>query len=178
MFLPYNWLIMKKPTAILSRKQEIQKLNAITPSKKYFFMKIKCFIFFVLLIHQYSCGQPNTAKSLLPTGEMMIRIAELEIDTAYLAEYIAILKEEAAKSVQLEEGVLCIFPMYEKDNPVVIRLLEIYSNEAAYQSHLQTPHFKAYKTTTLHMVKSLKLIEMQAIDQETMFEIFCKLEQE
>jgi hypothetical protein len=41
---------------------------------------------------------------------------------------------------------------------------------------LQTPHFKHYKTTTLNMVKSLKLIDMEAIDSAMMSAIFTKLE--
>ena len=109
--------------------------------------------------------------------DMMIRIAELEIDSNYLDEYISILKKEAAESVKLEAGVLCIYPMFEKENPTKIRLLEIYADESAYQAHLQTPHFKYYKTTTLNMVKSLNLIDMEAIDKETMSKIFSKLKQ-
>ena len=108
---------------------------------------------------------------------MMIRMAEIEIDSAYFDEYIAILKEESAASVRLEPGVICIYPMYQKENPTEIRLLEIYASREAYASHLQTPHFKHYKTATLKMVKALKLIDMEAIDEETMPEIFKKLSQ-
>ena len=45
---------------------------------------------------------------------------------------------------------------------------------AAYQAHLQTPHFLHYKTSTLKMVKSLKLVEMSALDSESM--AACKQE--
>jgi len=106
---------------------------------------------------------------------MMIRLAEIEIDSNYVDEYIAILKEESEASVRLEPGVISIFPMFEKENPTQIRLLEIYADKAAYEAHLQTPHFKHYKTTTLKMVKDLKLIEMEAIDVETMPKVFSKL---
>jgi quinol monooxygenase YgiN len=34
---------------------------------------------------------------------------------------------------------------------------------AAYKAHLETPHFKKYKTTTQGMVKSLKLAETEPI---------------
>ena len=40
----------------------------------------------------------------------------------------------------------------------------------------QTPHFKHYKSSTLKMVKSLKLIDMESMDKETMPYIFKKLE--
>ena len=105
----------------------------------------------------------------------MIRISEIEIDSAYLKEYISILKKEAEASVRLEPGVISIYPMFQKKNPAEIRILEIYKNREAYESHLQTPHFKHYKTSTLPMVKSLNLIDMEAIDEETMSKIFGKL---
>ncbi|KKK60561.1 hypothetical protein LCGC14_3023120, partial [marine sediment metagenome] len=42
-------------------------------------------------------------------------------------------------------------------------------------SHLETPHFKHYKTSTLKMVDSLKLIDMNALDSETMPMLFKKI---
>jgi len=107
--------------------------------------------------------------------DLMIRIAEIEIDTASLEEYKAILTEEAKASVLLEPGVISIYPMFQKDNPAQVKILEIYASREAYLLHLETPHFLKYKTTTLKMVKSLRLIEMDAMDTETMPEIFSKL---
>lgn len=109
------------------------------------------------------------------TENMMIRLAEIEIDSAYLEEYISILKEESEASVRLEPGVICIYPMFQKENPTEIRLLEIYASKTDYESHLQTSHFKHYKNTTLKMVKSLNLVDMEAIDKETMPMLFEKL---
>ena len=117
--------------------------------------------------------RPN-APSVQQKG-MMVRISEIEIHSNYLAEYKAILKEEAEASVRLEPGVISIFPMYQKENPTQVRILEIYASRQAYQSHLKTPHFQKYKTTTLKMVKSLKLVDMALIDAETMPQIFRKM---
>lgn len=126
--------------------------------------------------------QANSLRKLLakPTApilepDMMVRIAELDIVPDYLDEYKAILKEEAAASVKTEPGVIAIFPMYEKEKPTQFRLIELYASQAAYQSHLKTPHFQHYKTATLKMVKSLKLISMDSLDPETMLELFKKL---
>jgi len=107
--------------------------------------------------------------------DMIIRISEIEIDPNYLEEYSKILKEEAEASVRLEPGVISIFPMYEKENPNQVRILEIYASKEAYEAHLKSAHFQKYKTTTLKMVKSLKLVDMEAIDVETMKTIFSKL---
>jgi len=110
-------------------------------------------------------------------NNMMIRISEIEIDSNYLEQYKGILKEESGESVKSEPGVICIYPMYQKENLTQVRILEIYANTEAYQSHLKTVHFQKYKTTTLKMVKSLRLVDMEAIDTETMKEIFKKLKE-
>jgi quinol monooxygenase YgiN len=107
---------------------------------------------------------------------MMIRLSEIEIDSNYLKEYNAILQEESRASVQLEIGVIAIYPMYQKESPTQIRILEIYANRQAYEAHLKTPHFQKYKTSTLKMVKSLKLVDMDSIDSPTMTEIFRKIQ--
>ncbi len=107
--------------------------------------------------------------------EMIVRISEIEIHPEHLDEYKAILKEEAEASVRLEEGVIAIFPMFQKDNPTQVRILEMYKDQVAYQSHLKTEHFLKYKTTTLHMVKSLKLVDMDALDLDTAVQIFNKM---
>lgn len=107
--------------------------------------------------------------------QMMVRISEIQIEPQYLDQYNEILKEEAEASVRLEPGVIAIFPMYQNENPSEIRILEMYASRAAYESHLKTSHFQKYKSATLHMVKSLKLIDMQTIDPKTMGMIFKKL---
>ena len=107
--------------------------------------------------------------------ELVIRISEIEVYSQYLEEYKAILKYEAEASVRLEPGVIAIFPMFQKDYPTQIRILEMYENQAAYLSHLKTEHFLEYKKNTLPMVKSLKLVDMDALDLEAARQIFVKL---
>lgn len=136
-----------------------------------------------LLIEKYvGRAQANTLRKAiaepalpLPQPDMMVRISEIEIVPEYLEEYKAILEKESSESVKIEPGVIAIYPMYQKENPGQIRILEIYANQAAYKSHLQTSHFLHYKTTTLKMVKTLKLVDMNAIDPGTMSLIFRKL---
>ncbi|WP_318349455.1 putative quinol monooxygenase [Aquipluma nitroreducens] len=132
------------------------------------------FITFMVLLAN-SCSISQHKKTDTDMKDLMIRISEIEIDFQSLEEYKAILKEEAKASVLLEPGVISIYPMFQKDNPTQVRILEIYANREAYKSHLETPHFLKYKTTTLKMVKSLRLVDMEAIDTDTMREIFSKL---
>jgi len=127
-------------------------------------------IFLIITLILFSFGNVFAQKDT-----MLIRISEIEIDSNYLDKYNAILKEEARASVKLEPGVIAIYPMNQQDHPTEIRILEIYKNRKAYESHLKTAHFLKYKTTTLKMVRSLKLIDMEALDAETMSSIFLKM---
>ena len=108
-------------------------------------------------------------------SDMMIRIAEIEIVPEYLEKYNSILREQSSKSIKIEPGVISIFPMYQKDKPTILKLVEIYANKEAYDSHIKSEHFQVYKTTTLKMIKSLKLVEMGTINPEAMHLIFEKL---
>jgi len=91
--------------------------------------------------------------------KQMVRLAKLEIDSSRLQDYKAALKEEIETSVRLEPGVLTLYAVQEKNNPNRMTILEIYADTDAYKIHLQTPHFKKYKTITKDMVKSLELVE-------------------
>jgi quinol monooxygenase YgiN len=93
----------------------------------------------------------------------VVRIAELEIDPAQLEVYRAALKQEIAVSIRVEPGVLTLYAVSVKGHPTQIRIFETYADQAAYQAHLQTAHFKKYKNETQGMVKSLKLIETDPI---------------
>ena len=92
-------------------------------------------------------------------GERIVRLAEIEVVPEYLEAYLAYAKEVGMTSVKVEPGVLTLFSMQTKEDPCKIYILEIYADQEAYQSHLQTTHFKKYKEGTAQMVKSLKLID-------------------
>ncbi|MEK1874718.1 MAG: putative quinol monooxygenase [Rhizobium altiplani] len=95
--------------------------------------------------------------------KLVVRMAELEIDPAQLEIYRLLLTEEIEASVSLEPGVLSLNAVSLKDSPQKIRILEVYANQAAYEAHLQTPHFLKYKNRTAGMVKSLTLIDVDPI---------------
>ena len=96
-------------------------------------------------------------------GRPVVRIAELEIDPAQLDAYKLALKEEIETSIRVEPGVLTLYAVSLKEHPEQIRLFETYRDAAAYESHLQSPHFKIYKDRTRQMVKLLRLVETEPI---------------
>lgn len=110
-------------------------------------------------------------------SDMMVRISEIEILPEHLDEYKLILKEEAAQSVKIESGVIAIYPLFQITHPTQARIIEIYVDRKAYERHLESAHFKHYKSSTIKMVKHLNIEEMNALDTETMPMIFNKLKQ-
>lgn len=137
-------------------------------------MKKLCVIS-ALIITLVSCENKEKTDTTVDYKHMIVRIAELEIEEEQLKNYLTELNIEARASIEGESGVISIFPMSDKETPSKITIVEIYADKNAYEAHLKTPHFKKYKTTTAEMVKSLKLIDMGAVDLESMPLIFEKL---
>lgn len=107
----------------------------------------------------FSCT-PKAAK------EPVVQLVKLEIDTAQLDNYKSALKDEIETSMRVEPGVLNLSAVYDKDNPTHVTVFEIYADKVAYKAHLESPHFKKYKSSTLKMVKSLELTKMVPIALE------------
>ena len=100
---------------------------------------------------------------VMQSGERLVRLAEIEVEPSMLNEYLEFAKEVGTVSTSVESGVLTLFSMQDKTDPCKIYILEIYADQAAYQSHIQTLHFKKYKEGTAKMVKSLKLIDTKPL---------------
>ncbi|PDV84584.1 antibiotic biosynthesis monooxygenase [Rhizobium sp. H4] len=95
--------------------------------------------------------------------EPVVRMAELDIDPAKLEAYRALLTEEIEASLALEDGVLSLSAVSLRNNPNLIRILEVYADQEAYEAHLRRPHFLKYKRETAGMVTSLTLIDVDPI---------------
>lgn len=97
----------------------------------------------------------------------IVRIAKIVVDSAQLDAYRSALKEGITTAVRVEPGVLTMFAVYDRDQPTHVTVLEVYRDEEAYKSHLQTAHFTKYKLTTQRMVKSLELVDVVPIGLES-----------
>jgi quinol monooxygenase YgiN len=115
---------------------------------------------FILAVCIWATCNPVSSKAM---KKPLTRMAELEIDPTQLESYIGALKEEIAESIRLEAGVLTLYAVSVKGKSNQIRIFETYADQAAYEAHLQTYHFKKYKRETERMIKSLKLIETDPI---------------
>jgi 4-carboxymuconolactone decarboxylase len=93
----------------------------------------------------------------------MVRIAKIKVDSAWLKEYKLAIEEHTKAALELESGVLTLYALQDKVHPENVTVLEIYASKEAYQLHIKSAHFIKYKTSTLHMVKSLELIDVDPI---------------
>ena len=122
--------------------------------------------------HQCDCFCKRS--NARPNGGMIVRISEIEVYPEYLAEYLEFAKEVAEESVKNEKDVVSIYPMSVIKNNAKIKILEIYRTREAYKKHIESPHFKKYKESTLHMVKSLELVDTLQICPSNFYRIFKK----
>lgn len=117
------------------------------------------FVFTIAFFLFAAAAQPAFSQN----KQWMVRMAKIEIDSAYLEAYRAAVMEHTQAAVAAEPGVLTLYAMYDKVRPTHVTVLEIYASKEAYEAHLKTPHFQKYKSGTLKMVKSLQLIDVDPI---------------
>ena len=136
----------------------------------------------IMLMTMTSCNESQPATTAAQQEEvkvydpakMLVRLSVIEVYPEYLDEYLAAAATVGGESVKKEPGVICIYPAHLKSDKCQIRILEIYRDQEAYQSHIASEHFQTYKQGTLHMVKNLELIDMNPLDPEAMPYIFKK----
>lgn len=96
------------------------------------------------------------------TGGPYVRWAELETDPTKEAAFQQAASENMAATV-LEPGVIAIHSAAEKGNPGRVRVLEIYSDPAAYQAHLQSPHFKRFAQASQSALVARRVYDTEPI---------------
>ena len=67
-------------------------------------------------------------------------------------------------SLRTEPGVLTMYAVGEKENPLQDHHAETCASKQAYEKHIASEHFQTYKRGTLHMVKSLVLSDQMPLN--------------
>jgi (4S)-4-hydroxy-5-phosphonooxypentane-2,3-dione isomerase len=81
-----------------------------------------------------------------------VNAVDLDIVPAEREKYLEAIKENGAASVK-EPGCRQFDIVVLASNPNHFFLYEVYDNEAAYQAHRTTDHFKKYAAATANMVQ-------------------------
>lgn len=93
----------------------------------------------------------------------MTRLSKITVHADHLPAYRAALAEEVRASMALEPGVLSLYAVFDKEDPTRLTILEIYASRQAYEQHVKSSHFLKYKDGTLHMVRSLELVDVDPL---------------
>jgi quinol monooxygenase YgiN len=88
-----------------------------------------------------------------------VRLADIEVDPRHLESFKAAAREHGEATMRVEPGALALHAVAEKENASRIRVFEMYTDANAYRAHLQTPHFKQFRTTTDNSVRARELFE-------------------
>ena len=94
----------------------------------------------------------------------IVRLSKIQVNPAYLDEYMKYAVEVGTTSLLTEPGVLTMYAVADKENPCNITILETYSSQDAYKKHIASEHFQKYKQGTLHMVDSLVLDDVTPLN--------------
>ena len=108
--------------------------------------------------------QPGMCAKQTLAADGIVRLSKIEVYPQHLDEYMKFAVEVGEISLRTEPGVLTMYAVQDKENPCLVTILETYVSQAAYQSHVASPHFQKYKQGTLHMVKSLQLCDQTPLN--------------
>jgi autoinducer 2-degrading protein len=83
---------------------------------------------------------------------------EFDIDPAQFAVFMPLMIQNAAASLRDEKGCRHFDVCWPRDVANRVFLYEIYDDEAAFQAHLQTDHFKSFAAATKDMITGRKIV--------------------
>lgn len=109
-------------------------------------------------------NEPAMCAKLPMSADGIIRLSKVEVDPAYLDEYMKFATEVGEISLRTEPGVITMYALQEKENPCNITILETYASQETYRKHIASAHFQKYKQGTLHMVKNLQFLDQTQLN--------------
>ncbi len=167
--------VIKKGDVIVS-KADVRHWNGATPDKPLICMTVTehsvdghVVQLRAVTDEEYGALAGSGSKAVMcakspMSADGIIRLSKVEVDPAYLDEYLKFATEVGEISLRTEAGVLTMYAVQEKGNPCNITILETYASQEAYRSHIATAHFQKYKQGTLHMVKNLRLLDQTELN--------------
>lgn len=75
----------------------------------------------------------------------LFNLFELEIQNGQTAAYDQIGENNIRTSLTKEAGTLAMYSVKQKANPQMAYMIEIYADEAAYQTHIQSPQYQKFR---------------------------------
>ena len=123
-------------------------------------MKILLMVLLVVMCVSQSWAYPVTA----PEGKTLkVHWAVLQAKPGKMGEMAAISARTVAKYTPNEKGSYALYGAIDSDNPDLMRILEVYEDEAAYQVHRDSECFKAFISEREPILESLKILSVAPI---------------
>ncbi|AXQ78847.1 antibiotic biosynthesis monooxygenase [Streptococcus chenjunshii] len=116
----------------------------------------------VYQLHPQWLKEKAEAISAQGKDSLTVKLAEVDVKTESNQAFRDIVVKEMAAAMEKETGVLAMYAATLADNPASWRFFEIYADNAAYEKHRQTQHFKTYIEQTAEMVQTKKLLTLTA----------------
>lgn len=91
-------------------------------------------------------------RKIKQTSTTQTRLVNVIVKPEHNIQFSKIIQAEMAQSLKVEDGVLAMYAATKQDSPNDWIFFEIYADEAAYQAHRETPHFKDYLKQTDKMI--------------------------
>lgn len=91
-------------------------------------------------------------RKIKQTATTQSRLVSLTVKPEHNIQFSKIIQAEMAQSLKVEDGVLAMYAATKQDSLNDWIFFEIYADEAAYQAHRETPHFKDYLKQTDKMI--------------------------
>jgi len=106
-----------------------------------------------------------SAKSIrTPEGNMpRVQWAVVESTEGTMPQIAEIGARVLAPTSAAEKGTYALYGVIEKNNPNLMRLLEIYESDEAYRIHSTSPAFQQYRAERLPILAGLKLLPVNGI---------------
>ena len=106
-----------------------------------------------------------SAKSIrTPEGNMpRVQWAVVESTNGKMSQIAEIGARVLASTSAAEKGTYALYGVIEKNNPNLMRLLEIYESDEAYRIHSTSPAFQQYRAERLPILAGLKLLPVNGI---------------
>ncbi|MBF0803956.1 MULTISPECIES: putative quinol monooxygenase [unclassified Neisseria] len=99
-------------------------------------------------------------KKIRPSETSRINLERVEVKPQHSRAFARAVTAEMVQSLKAEKGVLAMYAATEQDNPNKWLFFEIYADDAAYETHRETPHFQHYLKQTAAMIADRQTIDI------------------
>jgi (4S)-4-hydroxy-5-phosphonooxypentane-2,3-dione isomerase len=98
------------------------------------------------------------------TGDAFVILAEFRLKPGRRQRFLEVVRADALASVRDEPGCRRFDLLIPEDEPDTVWLHEVYDSKAAFDAHLETPHFKAFDRDSKELVAGSTVRRLSQIE--------------